>query len=512
MSKKLSILQVSLGTENAGSSEKIKKQNIEEEAMKDFFLAVGEETTKKAHQEEEKDGPAVEKESNNLDPKDQNNLTSSQNDASENHIPDEEVKSSHFVPVEEDLETTASTDKKDIMTIKENLDVSSTPNTPDEEAPKGKAVNEPQEAPHQEPTELIHKSIITNEVNTESTTEKIVAKEFIEVGKLKTTSSDLVSNPSNIVEDLHPKEQEVPTNKSNASSLTEISQAKTPKQEGHMTEDEERNSWVLIKLETGETSLETGENEGYPINNEAPVQEILKKDAKEMNDADANIANRGETPAPKWQERVIFPSTEQTIEESSIRDSPEVPDTTGNLVFEEQSHVKTSLMHEIENSKSTNFEDADTFEKISISDAQPSDRELPQKVDSVMLPEVTEISQNIEKLEKAADATTEESTQTKIQTRDIDNPSVPQHSIVESKEGDEVEDHGPGEAMGTESKEKGVEYSGEIIMEDVKPMHKKSHNILSGVGSKVMHSFAKVKKVIACTHPPPEATYTKIRK
>ncbi|XP_043726283.1 nuclear-pore anchor [Telopea speciosissima] len=504
--------EVSLGTENAGSSEKVEKPLIE--GIKDPFpAATGEETTKEAHQEEQKDLPEIENESTNLDPKDQSNETGSQNDATENHILNEEVKSADIVPVEQELETAASTDN--IMTIKEDLDVSSTPNTPAKEAPKGEAVNEPQEAPHHEPTEPTHESVITNEENTESTTEdKIVPKEFIEVGKLKTTSSDLVSNPSNIVEDLHPKDQEVPTNKSNASSLTEVLQAKIPEQEGHMTEDEERNSWVLIEQETGETSLATGKMEGYSINNEAPVQEILKMEAKEMNDADANIANReGETPLPKQQERVIFSSIEQTNAESSIRDSPKVLDTTGNLVFEEQSHVKTSLVHEIEKTEGTILEDADTLnEKISLSDVQPADKELPQKVESVMLPEVTEISQNIGKLEKAADATTKESTQTKIQAGDMDIPSVPQHSIVKSKQGDQIEDHRPGEALRTESKEKGVEYSGDSIMEDVKPMHKKSHNILSGVGSKVMHSIARVKKVIACTHPPPEVTVIKIRK
>lgn len=40
---------------------------------------------------------------------------------------------------------------------------------------------------------------------------------------------------------------------------------------------------------------------------------------------------------------------------------------------------------------------------------------------------------------------------------------------------------------------------------DVKVAHKKSHHILSGVGSKVRHSIAKVKKVITgkSSHPKP---------
>ncbi|KAJ4961967.1 hypothetical protein NE237_021877 [Protea cynaroides] len=485
--------EVSPGTENAGSSEKIEKNIIEDEAMKNTFLAsIGEETTKKSHQEEEKVELEVEKEANDLDPKDQNHETSSQHNATENCIPDEKG-----------LETTASTDKMDIMTIKEDLDVSSTPNTADKEAPVGEAVYEPQEAPHHEHTELIQESIKMNEENTESTTEeKIVAKEFTEAGKLKTTSSDLISHASNIVEDLHPKDQEESTNKSNALSLTEASQGKTPEKEANMTEDEERNSLVTTRQEKDQTSLATGEMEGYPINNEAPVQEILLKEAKEMNDADANIANRGgETPVPKWQGREILSSTEQAVEENNnIRDSPDVPDTTGDLVFEEQSHE--IQRHETEKTEGQNLKDADTLnEKVFLSDVQPSDRELPQKVESLVLPEVIETSPNIVKIEKAADATTEESTQTKVQTAEKDIPSVPQHSILKSKQGDEVEDQKPGEALGTESIETGVEYSGDTTMGDVKPMHKKSHNILSGVGSKVKHSIAKVKKAIACTHP-----------
>ncbi|KAJ4973123.1 hypothetical protein NE237_006297 [Protea cynaroides] len=609
--------EVSQGTENDGSSEKTDKQIIEDKAIKETFLAaIEEETTKKAHQGEETDEPEVEKEAINLEPKDQNHETSSQNNATEDHILNEEVKSSHFVPVDHDLETTPSTDEKmDIMTMKEDNAVSSTPNTPAKEAPETEAVNEPQEVPHHEPPELIDESIITNEENTESATEaKIVAEEFIEVGKLKTTSSDLASNPSNIGEDLHPKDQEVPPNKFNASSVNEVSQEKTPKKEGNMTEDEERNSWVLIKQETDETSLETGEMEVYIINNEAPAQEILKKEAEKMNDTDANIANGGrEIPMPEHQQRAIFSSIDQAIAESSIRDSPDVPDTTSNLVFDKQSQVKTSLMHEVqihenEKTKGTNLEDSDSLnEKLShLSDAQPSNKELPQKVDTVKLPEVTEISQNIEKLERALDATREESTQKKISTEQKDISSVPQHSIGKSLQEDEVQDQRDGKALGTKSKEKGVEYGGDSTLEDVteepklldtgmvslcdllkstkdsshmvagntdsappankgdlqykeqqiiqgekdkimeeetddgqeeenyhkemhsgsnlpvllevprnadvKPTHKKSHKILSGVGSKVKYSIAKIKNVISCTHPPPEATFTKLRK
>ncbi|XP_043703995.1 ankyrin-2-like [Telopea speciosissima] len=638
--------EVSLATEKGGSSEKIDKQITEDEAIKESFLAaIGEETTKKAHPEENKDEPEVEKEATNLDPKDQNHERSSKNGAREKHILNEEVKSFHFVPMDHDLETTASTVKRmDIVTMKEDTDVSSTTNPSAEEAPDGEAVNEAQEVPHHEP-ELIHESIITKEENIESATEaKIVAEEFIAVGKLKTTSSDLVSNPSNIGENLHPKDQEVPINKSNASSLTEVLQEKTPEKEGHMTK-EERNSLVLIKHKTGETSLATGEMEGYPVNNEVPAQEILKKKAEKMNDTDKNITHgAGETPIPEQQQRAIFLSIEQAIADSSFRDSPEVPDTTGNLVFDKQSQVKTSLMHEVqihenEKTEGTNLENSDSLnEKLSLLSDAPN-KELSQKADSVMLPEVTEISQNTEKLEKAPHATTEESTQKKISTGQTDIPSVLQHSIRKSIWEDEDQRHG--EALGTESKEKAVDYGEDSLMNDmaqelldidevslrdlpistketshvvssdtdsitsdvaeelldvdevslrdllistketshmvagntdptppanneelqnkeqqtiqglkekimeeeihegheeeendhkkmhsgfdlpvmleaprhadVKPAHKKSHNILSGVGSKVMHSIAKLKKAIACNVPPAEATITEIR-
>lgn len=41
--------------------------------------------------------------------------------------------------------------------------------------------------------------------------------------------------------------------------------------------------------------------------------------------------------------------------------------------------------------------------------------------------------------------------------------------------------------------------------------HKKSHNILSGVGSKVKHSIAKVKKAITGKHSPPKSSSPKAK-
>ncbi|MCL7027517.1 hypothetical protein MKW94_005573 [Papaver nudicaule] len=62
----------------------------------------------------------------------------------------------------------------------------------------------------------------------------------------------------------------------------------------------------------------------------------------------------------------------------------------------------------------------------------------------------------------------------------------------EKHSADEEEDEHIKEASGSDAPVM-VEASADV---DVKPAHKKSHNILSGVGSKVKHSIAKVKKAI----------------
>lgn len=189
------------------------------------------------------------------------------------------VISSHFVSLEQEFETTASTDKIETVIIKDegdpykNLDASPNRNVPAEKVSEEEEGNEQRKISHIVPKELIHESIKTNEETKESTTEdKSVVKELIEVEKLKNATSDLAPNPSDITKDLHLKDQEPPTNNPNASTLTEASQDEVPEKGDQMTEDEKKNNLVFGKQATAEVILPTGEKEGEPIRDEVNLK------------------------------------------------------------------------------------------------------------------------------------------------------------------------------------------------------------------------------------------------
>lgn len=71
--------------------------------------------------------------------------------------------------------------------------------------------------------------------------------------------------------------------------------------------------------------------------------------------------------------------------------------------------------------------------------------------------------------------------------------SEPEEPNIDEEKDEEGEGHKQQRAESGDDATVIVEASRDV---DVKAAHKKSHNILSGVGSKVKHSIAKVKKVI----------------
>ncbi|XP_072979681.1 uncharacterized protein [Typha angustifolia] len=91
------------------------------------------------------------------------------------------------------------------------------------------------------------------------------------------------------------------------------------------------------------------------------------------------------------------------------------------------------------------------------------------------------------------------------QTEKVENANIEEEKTDDEKCEKEEEDEDKTEKSG---------HNIELILEareaELKPAHKKSHNILSGVGSKVKHSIAKVKKAITGKSPRPK-TVTKIK-
>ncbi|KAF3444607.1 hypothetical protein FNV43_RR14299 [Rhamnella rubrinervis] len=118
----------------------------------------------------------------------------------------------------------------------------------------------------------------------------------------------------------------------------------------------------------------------------------------------------------------------------------------------------------------------------------------------------------IERETGGSDEKTTESTSTKISLSDLIESSTKQTEQVTEEKEPTVEkeaeaEHGEAKKDDEEGEEhKGSEPEGDVPVmvetveasrdADVKVAHKKSHNILSGVGSKVKHSISKVKKAI----------------
>ncbi|XP_042481293.1 titin-like isoform X3 [Macadamia integrifolia] len=313
------------GFEGAGSSERMERQMTEEEAMKDIYSVPIREETVGEDDEEEKDSQEVEKEETKLNPVDQNNETRFKDGATEKEIINKEVKIFDVVLEEQQLETTSSTNEADTTTIKNeadrDLDASATPNSPAEEPSEDEAVNEPKEVILLVPKELIHGINETNEKNKEGADE------------------------GDTVKDCHPKDQEVPTNNSDASSLTEASQERVPEKEGHMTEDEERSNSVILKQASVEVNPSTEETEGDSTNDKAQAEDILYKEGEKMNDhtnvQETTCRYEGrETLVQEQEDTVVFSSVEQATAEESIKDSLKDHDITTNLVIEEQSLLK----------------------------------------------------------------------------------------------------------------------------------------------------------------------------
>ncbi|KAF8378240.1 hypothetical protein HHK36_029579 [Tetracentron sinense] len=653
------------GTLNEELSEGVKKaaasDNIEKWSKEPYLVSVGEETVTESHQEDAKKGKQVEEAAAKLDLEDQSDETICRNDTKETKILKEEVKSPDLVLVEPDIETIGSNDKIETVITKDeedpngDLDGPPATNSPGEKAPQGKVGDKLKEVFELVPEEPIHETIETNEENMQIATEDTACPEGImEIEKLKNVSSELAYNPHNIAEGLNLKDQEVQTNKTVASPFAEGSQEELPEKGDEITEDGKSQGLVFDKHITAEVRIPIEEREGkdikdevslktigienttngeYPQTNidassvlQASVEEILiKGHEKKLNEDKFHKTRRandiGEPQIPKQEQAPVLLSVEQTTAERCIIDDSEELDNTSNLVLEEQGNSNNDLVseaqiHESLETKSRNLEDAVSLnEKVDVlSHIQPSGKEISQKADRMELAEANEITQSIEKPEKASDATSEEqtlgeadpteSTETKISPGNKDISSRPQDPVAKTLQKAEVEDQEKRKALETESEVSAVERGGEKRMDDeaqetvdeskpmdtdmvslsdlvqrstkktlqmdghltedkkttvgkkemqtedaetvqveeaktneedkddegeeenehkkevsgsddpvmveasrdvdVKPMHKKSHNIFSGVGSKVKHSIAKVKKAITCTSSYPK--------
>ncbi|XAR58216.1 hypothetical protein NMG60_11026629 [Bertholletia excelsa] len=163
-----------------------------------------------------------------------------------------------------------------------------------------------------------------------------------------------------------------------------------------------------------------------------------------------------------------------------------------------------SKPHPSESTKTINpreAKEAQCGEKKIISDESEETKEKPKMTELEKISLSDTLQRSTEPTSQVFDQLSEERELTDKEEKQMETAETVQLEEAktdEEKEGDEGDEHKRAESGSAAPVM--VEASRDV---DVKVAHKKSHNILSGVGSKVKHSLAKVKKVITgkSSHP-----------
>ncbi|XP_057983376.1 uncharacterized protein LOC131168145 isoform X11 [Malania oleifera] len=504
--------------ENKLSNEEIAEEKV---VAKDSHPVLGEETAKKSHQ-----GDELTTEEH------QGGKTSGTFKIANNGIQIKEVNSNMLFIVH-DPSTTVTNDKE-IVSTSNGEKPNTNPNTPTtdaaaKEAPHEKGVDKIKEPSEPAPEKLVHEAVKTYEEN-------------IKIDTIVTDKSEILVEDKNHkhVSPLSPSDRTGATGSSDlkgqaiqshesGTSLTESSQKKISDKESKITEDEKQHEWDSDKQITTEVSA---------------AAEV--KDAKDKDEGMIQLST-GEN--KRRHDEAENPSAIHTNEYGGTEDQKEKSSTLSQIqdssigIVQERGTVDTVIVNEITRDikqidKITNAESGNSIPMeanpnematMSHTEVQPLAQnigveELEQRNASQIEPELKEVEFREQK--RMYDTNEEIAESASVDLAGISLSELLQESKNESQQaaGHIVEDRKPTdtkeemqtkdaetyqvEEAQTDDEEEGndgqkVDPGSEapIIVEasrdkDVKVAHKKSHNLLSGVGSKVKHSIAKVKKVI----------------
>ncbi|KAI3985639.1 hypothetical protein MKX01_033922 [Papaver californicum] len=236
--------------------------------------------------------------------------------------------------------------------------------------------------------------------------------------------------------------------------------------------------------------------------------EDLKQEAK-VRESETTESSKSEdvaTPGPEGLS-AYQPSVMETVaNETTVNLEPsnripqnieKIAETSDTTNEEEKSRV-VDLSKATEANNPTLVEDqsGSTLEKNNIEEQQP--REISEINGKPKEAECGQYKESISETEPSlSDLIVDSERETSVEKKEPLESKVPLTVQLE-KDAKEEEKHSVDEEEDEQIKEDSgsdapvkVEASADV---DVKPAHKKSHNILSGVGSKVKHSIAKVKK------------------
>ncbi|XP_057491381.1 uncharacterized protein LOC130777121 [Actinidia eriantha] len=545
-------------SEKAGADKNIKKSiTAEDRSVEDpYQVLVGDETSNISPPEEVSDGKKVEKAPVKVDPESRGDEINFRDTAIEATTPIEEVKS-YEVPLAKHEDRTGDSSDETVMSKDEkqkNTDPAIPPikDAVAEEPPNDKFSENFDEASTPAPTGPTHETIKTYGENKEiASADSKNSKILMDNEKLKHQSLGTSCEGNCSIDGWNLKERELYVDKPSISSSTTTSQEEIADKENENIADEKQDftfdkqtteaarmleeeknvpfSEALTKVEElgelstigNESKLDeanihstTADNEDEKTENLNEIPNLLSdaKDTKvsheggRMDFADVNVITKDtkelETTSLSISHEQIArdadPSystvTINAIESTSVPLVQECPTEKGSQNSENKAGYAAGSEPEAKavqygEEKKLGEECQETTEKsIPIDSAKKSLSDPLQRSTKRTLQGVEHLTEGKEVTEK-------------LQTETAEAARVEEAKTDEEEEGDEHKKEDSGSDAPVL-----VEASRDM---DVKVPHKKSHHILSGVGSKVKHSIAKVKKVITGKSSHPKTTKTK---
>ncbi|KAF5176408.1 titin [Thalictrum thalictroides] len=357
-------------------------------------------------------------------------------------------------------------------------------------------------APSQEaPNELIHESITRYLERKESEAEVATDSEnFVELKQTSSSDFDTMST----AKELHIKE-DLPTDVLDASSVVKASQ-----EEIQEKESEEKQEVVFVKKATMEPNIPTEDNRKN-IEHQAPVPEITNESVEKINDHNIQeklgVNEEGLLPLLKQDET---PQDFKILDKSSdVIDENKISEGNNNIAEKEEDiSIKSIVVPSVPAGLMGSYLHTAEDEEGTQGEAQRNDLEVIE-VDC-------EAEEKMQNLDEETKLDSESSATKGAQLFDLliisrkDAEQADGKEELEHKEALTVkEEHKTNEREADEEGEEEDEHKKEdsgsdapVMVEasrdiDVKQTPtKKSHSILSGVGSKVKHSISKVKKAI----------------
>ncbi|KAL7190334.1 hypothetical protein ACSBR2_022584 [Camellia fascicularis] len=551
-------------SEEAGEDKYIKETTTtEDQTFKDGKVSVGDGTTNVSPPEEAEDGKNIEKVPNRLDRENQGDETNFEDAATEATAPIKEFKPSEVMLVSHEEDRTYDNDEETVMRNDEHLQntdlvVPPVIDAAAEEAPDEKVRENFEEVSEPAPKGPTHRTIETYEENKEiASADTNNSENLMDNDKLESRFLQPACEESGVREDMNLKEQEVSSNIPSISSCAATSHEKIADKESEKTADK-KDGFVSDKQTTEAVSILEQEKsiqfEEKHTKDEEPVELSTMGNERKLDETKihSTTTTNGDEETQYQNEKPnvlshIKDSSREVSHEKGIMDLDKVNEITEGTqdlektsiaISQEQIARRANPTESAETTNSTASKDIPQMQDDPTTKIfqNPEIEDLKAGYAAGFEPEATGVECGEEKrMGEESEETTEKSVMiesaefslsdfmhgSRKQTLPVVEHLTEERELTGNKEEPQTESAERVQVEETKTEEGKDEYeegdehkradSGSdapVMVEastdtDVKIVHKKHHNILSGVGSKVKHSLAKMKKAITgkSSHP-----------